>query len=184
MIMILLRFWQVAPRAFLVVLIASLLSARVLPAADRVNMIYTARVMSQAYPWIAQEAGLFKKYDLDVPMVFVTPGAPSVAAILSGDSEVAVIGAASITRPWVQGNKDPSFVGGIKSLLTHRPHPRRRRNRPRRRFHDVPGQHRHAHFQDVRRPSARVERSARTGRERGLVRPRCQVWRYLRRLGN
>jgi NitT/TauT family transport system substrate-binding protein len=88
-------------------------------AADRVNMIYTARVMSQDYPWIAQEAGLFKKYDLDVPMVFVTPGAPSVAAILSGDSEVAVIGAASITRPWVQGNKDPVFVGGIKSLLTH-----------------------------------------------------------------
>ena len=52
-------------------------------------------------------------------MVFVTPGAPSVAAILSGDSEVAVIGAASITRPWVQGNKDPVFVGEIKSLLTH-----------------------------------------------------------------
>ena len=46
-----------------------------------VNFIYTARVMSQAYPWIAQEAGLYKKYDLDVPMVFVTPGAPSVAAI-------------------------------------------------------------------------------------------------------
>ena len=87
--------------------------------ADKVNLIYTARVMSQAYPWIAHEAGLFKKYDLDVPMVFVTPGAPSVAAILSGDSEVAVIGAASITRPWVQGNKDPVFVGGIKSLLTH-----------------------------------------------------------------
>lgn len=88
-------------------------------AADKVNMIYTARVMSQAYPWIAQEAGLFKKYDLDVPVVFVTPGAPSVAAILSGDSEVAVIGAASITRPFVQGNKDPVIIGGVKSLLTH-----------------------------------------------------------------
>ena len=88
-------------------------------AADKVNMIYTARVMSQAYPWFAQEAGLFKKYDLDVPLVFVTPGAPSVAAILSGDSEIAIIGAASITRPFVQGNKDPVFIGGIKSLLTH-----------------------------------------------------------------
>ena len=88
-------------------------------AADKLNLIYTARVMSQAYPWIAQDLGLFKKYDLDVPVVFVTPGAPSVAAILSGDSEVAVIGAASITRPWVQGNKDPVFIGGIKSLLTH-----------------------------------------------------------------
>ena len=88
-------------------------------AADKLNLIYTARVMSQAYPWMAQDLGLFKKYDLDVPVVFVTPGAPSVAAILSGDSEVAVIGAASITRPFVQGNKDPVFIGGIKSLLTH-----------------------------------------------------------------
>lgn len=87
--------------------------------ADKLNAIYTARVMSQAYPWIAQEAGLFKKYNLDVPLVFVTPGAPSVAAILSGDSEVAVIGAASITRPVVQGNKDPVLIGGIKSILTH-----------------------------------------------------------------
>ena len=87
--------------------------------ADKLNAIYTARVMSQAYPWIAEEAGLFKKYDLDVPLVVVTPGAPSVAAILSGDSEVAVIGAASITRPVVQGNKDPVLIGGIKSILTH-----------------------------------------------------------------
>ena len=117
--MMLRRFARVAHCASLTVLIASIVPMGITIAADRVNMIYTARVMSQAYPWIAQEAGLFKKYDLDVPMVFVTPGAPSVAAILSGDSEVAVIGAASITRPWVQGNKDPVFVGGIKSLLTH-----------------------------------------------------------------
>ena len=88
-------------------------------ALDKINMIYTARVLSQAYPWFAQEAGLFKKYDLDVPLVVVTPGAPAVAAILSGDSEIAVIGAASITRPVVQGNKDPVLIGGIKSLLTH-----------------------------------------------------------------
>lgn len=106
-------------RASYLVLISVLLLPFAAGAADKINMIYTARVMSQAYPWIAQELGLFKKYDLDVPVVFVTPGAPSVAAILSGDSEVAVIGAASITRPWVQGNKDPVFVGGIKSLLTH-----------------------------------------------------------------
>src|ERR671924_2036511 len=87
-------------------------------AADKINLIYTARVMSQSYPWIAQEAGLFKKYDLDVPLVFVTPGAPAVAAILSGDSEVAQISAASISRPFVQGNRDPVFIGGVKSLLT------------------------------------------------------------------
>jgi ABC-type nitrate/sulfonate/bicarbonate transport system substrate-binding protein len=88
-------------------------------AADRLYTIYTARVMSQTYPWIAEEAGLLKKYDLDIPLVFVTPGAPAVAAILSGDSEVAVTGAASITRPIVQGNKDPVLIGVVKSMLTH-----------------------------------------------------------------
>lgn len=103
---------------FLAILLLLLPVARSF-AADKINMLYTARVMSQAYPWFAQEAGLFKKYDLDVPLVFVTPGAPAVAAILSGDSEVAVIGAASITRPFVQGNKEPVIIGGIKSLLTH-----------------------------------------------------------------
>src|SRR5262245_65433037 len=80
-------------------------------AADKLFTLYTARVMSQAYPWIAAEAGLFKKYDLEIPLVFVTPGAPAGAAILSGDSEVAVIGAASSTRPFVGGNKDPATTG-------------------------------------------------------------------------
>jgi len=101
------------------VVMLSTLWVHAAPAADRILTLYTARVMSQAYPWIAQDAGLFRKYDLDIPLVFVTPGAPAVAAILSGDSEVAVIGAASIARPVVQGNKDPVFIGGIKSLLTH-----------------------------------------------------------------
>lgn len=87
--------------------------------ADKLNFLYTARVMSQAYPWIAQEAGLFKKYDLEVPLIFVTAGPPAVASILSGDSEVTQQGAATLIRPLIQGNKDLVFIGGIKSLLTH-----------------------------------------------------------------
>src|SRR5260370_38110571 len=68
-------------------------------AADKINLIYTARVMSQAYPWMAQDLGLFKKYDLDVPVIFVTPGAPAVAAIVSGDRAGAGVGAAGHTAP-------------------------------------------------------------------------------------
>lgn len=113
------RFYKRCGASLLLLTVLWLLSGSRSFALDKINMIYTARVMSQSYPWFAQEAGLFKKYDLDVPLVFVTPGAPAVAAILSGDSEVAVIGAAGITRPFVQGNKDPVIIGGIKSLLTH-----------------------------------------------------------------
>jgi NitT/TauT family transport system substrate-binding protein len=107
------------PRLLLSIVAGAVFAHTPAAAADKLLTLYTARVMSQAYPWIAEEAGLFRKYDLDVPLIFVTPGAPAVAAILSGDSEVAVIGAASITRPFVQGNKDPVIIGGIKSLLTH-----------------------------------------------------------------
>jgi NitT/TauT family transport system substrate-binding protein len=110
---------RVIPTLLLSIISGALFAPAPASAADKLLTIYTARVMSQAYPWIAEEAGLFKKYDLEIPLVFVTPGAPAVAAILSGDSEVAVTGAASITRPFVQGNKDPVIIGGIKSLLTH-----------------------------------------------------------------
>ena len=88
-------------------------------AADKLMAIYTARVMSQAYPWVAEEAGIFKKYDLEVPLIFVTAGAPAVATILAGDSELTQQGAAGLTRAFVQGNRDIVFIGGIKNILTH-----------------------------------------------------------------
>ena len=88
-------------------------------AADRLYAIYTARVMSQSMPWIAQETAIFKKYDLDVQLIFVTPGAPAVAAILTGDSELSVQGAAALSRALIQGNRDIAFIGGIKNILTH-----------------------------------------------------------------
>ncbi|MEK6600520.1 MAG: ABC transporter substrate-binding protein [Candidatus Binatota bacterium] len=88
-------------------------------AADKLYAIYTARVLSQSMPWIAQEAGLFKKYDLDVQLIFVTPGAPAVAAILTGDSELSVQGAGALSRALVQGNREVQFIGGIKNILTH-----------------------------------------------------------------
>ena len=113
------RFCCLLKICFLIIASILLSSGSLALALDKINMIYTARVMSQSYPWFAHEAGVFKKYDLEVPLVFVTPGAPAVAAILSGDSEVAIRGAVAITRPVVQGNKEPVVIGGIKSLLTH-----------------------------------------------------------------
>jgi ABC-type nitrate/sulfonate/bicarbonate transport system substrate-binding protein len=86
-------------------------------AADKLVALYSARVMSQAMPWIGQEAGLFKKYDLDLQLVYVGGGPP--AAALAGDSEVTLVGASSIVRPFVQGNKDLVFIGAIKNILTH-----------------------------------------------------------------
>ncbi|MBI1997474.1 MAG: ABC transporter substrate-binding protein [Deltaproteobacteria bacterium] len=88
-------------------------------AADRLIGLHSAQVMSQSMPWIAQEAGLFKKYDLDFRLVFISSSPVATAATINGDAEVQVTGAIGNVRAYVQGVTDLVFIGGIKNFLTH-----------------------------------------------------------------
>ena len=88
-------------------------------AADRLIGLHSAQVMSQSMPWIAQEAGLFKKYDLDFRLVFIPSSPVATAATINGDAEIQVTGAIGNVRAYVQGVTDLVFVGGIKNFLTH-----------------------------------------------------------------
>ena len=58
-----------------------LLAAAEAPAADKLVGFHSARTMSQAMPWIAEEAGLFKKHELDFQLVYIS-SAPIVTAAL------------------------------------------------------------------------------------------------------
>jgi NitT/TauT family transport system substrate-binding protein len=88
-------------------------------AADRLVGLHSAQVMSQSMPWIAQEAGLFKKYDLDFRLVFIPSSPVATAATLNGDAEIGVTGAIGNVRAYVQGFTDLVFIGGVKNILTH-----------------------------------------------------------------
>lgn len=88
------------------------------PAADRLVGIYSARVMSQSLPWIAQEAGLFRKYNLDFQLVFVASSAFVTAAMLGGDAELSLLGGIGIVRAFVQGATDLAFIAGVKNVMT------------------------------------------------------------------
>jgi ABC-type nitrate/sulfonate/bicarbonate transport system substrate-binding protein len=88
-------------------------------AADRLIGLHSAQVMSQSMPWIAQEAGLFKKYDLDFRLVFIPSSPVATAATINGDAEIQVTGAIGNVRAYVQGVTDLVFIGGIKNILTH-----------------------------------------------------------------
>jgi ABC-type nitrate/sulfonate/bicarbonate transport system substrate-binding protein len=88
-------------------------------AADKLTGLHSAQVLSQSMPWIAQEAGLFKKYDLDFRLVFITSSPVVTAAMLGGDGEIAVTGAIGNVRAYVQGSTDLVFIGGVKNILTH-----------------------------------------------------------------
>src|SRR5688500_19660504 len=75
--------------------------------------------MSQSMPWIATEAGLFKKYDLDFRLVFIPSSPVATAATLHGDAEIGVTGAVGNVRAIVQGFTDLVFIGGEKNFLTY-----------------------------------------------------------------
>jgi ABC-type nitrate/sulfonate/bicarbonate transport system substrate-binding protein len=106
-------------RFIIIVLAAGTFQATALFAADRLTGLHSAQVMSQSMPWIAQEAGLFKKYDLDFRLVFIPSSPVATAATLTGDVEIGVTGAIGNVRAFVQGSTDLVFLAGIKIILTH-----------------------------------------------------------------
>lgn len=88
-------------------------------APERLIGLHSAQVLSQSMPWIAQEAGLFKKHDLDFRLVFISSSPVATAAQISGDAEIQVTGAIGNVRALVQGSSDLVFIGGMKNFLTH-----------------------------------------------------------------
>jgi NitT/TauT family transport system substrate-binding protein len=88
-------------------------------AADKLVGIHSARVLSQSMPWIAQDAGLFKKHNLDFPMVFIPASSAVTAAMLGGDGEIALTGGEGMIRANLAGGSDFVFIGAVKNILTH-----------------------------------------------------------------
>ena len=87
-------------------------------AADRLIGLHSAQVMSQSMPWIAHEAGLFKKYNLDFQLVYIASSGMVTAAMLGGDAEMSLTGGVGNVRAYVQGATDLVFVGGVKNVMT------------------------------------------------------------------
>jgi NitT/TauT family transport system substrate-binding protein len=104
---------------YAVVLLASGILPCVGTAADKLVGIHSARTMSQSMPWIADEVGLFKKYDLNFQLVYISSASLVTAAMLSGDGEVAITGGESITRAFTQGVTELIFIASAKNSLTH-----------------------------------------------------------------
>jgi ABC-type nitrate/sulfonate/bicarbonate transport system substrate-binding protein len=88
-------------------------------AADKLIGFHSARTMSQAMPWIAEEAGLFRKYDLEFQLLYISSAQMVTAAMLSGDAQVAISGGEAIIRAYAQGATDLVFIASAKNTLTH-----------------------------------------------------------------
>lgn len=88
-------------------------------AAEKLTLVNSSLVMSQSAPYIAQEAGLFRKHNLDFQLVYISSSGMVTAAMLAGDAEVALTGAVGFVRAFAQGSTDFVFIGSFKNILTH-----------------------------------------------------------------
>src|SRR5574341_1655183 len=93
------------------------LSAVPASAADRLIGVQSARVMSQSMPWIAEETGIFRKYNLEFPLVYIGTSPLATAAMLGGDAQLLIDGGVGLARTVVAGNPDLVFIAGIKNHL-------------------------------------------------------------------
>jgi len=87
-------------------------------AAERLVGVQSARVMSQSMPWIAEEAGIFRKYNLEFPLVYIGTSPLATAAMLGGEAQLLIDGGVGLVRTVVGGNYDLVFIAGIKNHLT------------------------------------------------------------------
>ena len=67
---------------------------------------------------MAQEAGIFKKYNLNFNLVFIASSSIVTAALLGGDAEMTITGGIGNVAAYVQGSTDVVFIGGVKNTMT------------------------------------------------------------------
>ena len=76
-------------------LLAIFLPAR-LPAAERIRASYAAANASQSSLWVAEVRGFFRKYGLDVDLLYISSGSLNVQAVVGGTVQFAAGGPAAL----------------------------------------------------------------------------------------
>ena len=88
-------------------------------AAEKLIGLQSAPSMAMALPWVAEEARLYSKYDLDFQLVYIASSGIVTAAMSSGSGAVAIVGGEGPIRAFLGGNTDFVFIGSVQNVLTH-----------------------------------------------------------------
>jgi len=99
-------------------IIVGLLSAAVPAAAQSLKVPFAALSPTYAPLWIADRAGFFKKYGLDVQLVYISAGSVIIPAILSGQVDIANMSSAPALTAWARG-AELTTVGVTSNRLLH-----------------------------------------------------------------
>lgn len=79
---------------------------------EKLHVGYSAQAGSLAPIWITKEAGIFKKHDLDVELLFIPGGPTAAAALMSGEVPITVVGGPAVVSSNLAGS-DLVMIAGI-----------------------------------------------------------------------
>jgi NitT/TauT family transport system substrate-binding protein len=103
--------------ARLPLLLGIVLWAGAISHAESLKVAYVSQSGDQAPLWIAAAAGLFKKQNLDVQMIYIPGGSVLTQAMLSGDVGMASMAPPAALGAWAKGADLTLVAVGINRLL-------------------------------------------------------------------
>lgn len=89
---------------------ASLLGTPAPLSAEPLRIGYTSIGMVDGPLWLTQEAGIFKKHNLEAELVYIAGGPPSTQALIAGDVQIAFTAAGAVVSANLAGS-DVVFLG-------------------------------------------------------------------------
>ena len=85
-------------------------------ALKKIVIAYSAIAPNQLPAWVAYEQGFFRKYGLDVQLIFVESGSRTVQTLVSGDVAAAQVAGSSVLQSNLQGSGVMLIAGFINTL--------------------------------------------------------------------
>ena len=86
--------------------------------AQTLTVPFAALSPTYAPLWVAEQAGFFKKYGLDVQLIYISAGSVIIPAILSGQVDIANMSSAPALTAWSRG-AELATVGVTSNRLLH-----------------------------------------------------------------
>ena len=82
----------------------------------KIAIAYSGISASQSPAWVAYEHGLFKKYGLDVQLIFIEAGSRTVQTLVSGDVAAAQVAGTSVMQSNLQGSGVVMIAGFLNTM--------------------------------------------------------------------
>src|SRR5438874_12990952 len=84
---------------------------------EKITIAYSSISANMATLWITQERGFFRKYGLDVQLVFIESGSTTVESLNSKDVAFAQMAGAGVLQSRLRGS-DVVMIAGVINTLT------------------------------------------------------------------